>query len=177
MNSERRYRLYDITSHLFLTYMSFLLIISSVFSDELRLTIEYLDKITATLALFIFTTSLIIYAFKFSERADKYRECYLRLQGLEQSFDNEKDAVGAYQEILSGYPNHSPTDYEDLVLDRTFFGNRTLQTDGEPIKWTSWMLLKKVLRFITFWLVVLAPPCVTTLIFVLSIFHDPSGTQ
>lgn len=127
MHSEKRYRLYDMTSHLFLSYMSLLMIVASVFSKELAFEVPHFNIITIILALFLFTTSLIIYGFRFSEMANKHRDCYLKLQGLEQNLDQQSDPGIAYQEILTCYPNHAEMDFEDLVLARTFFGNSKLK--------------------------------------------------
>lgn len=178
MFSEKRYRLYHLTSHLCLTYMSLLIIITSVFSGELALVVQYLDKIIITLALLLFTTSLIIYGFGFSEMANKHRDCYLKLQGLEQNFDEQSDPGAVYQEILSCYPNHAQRDYEDLVLDRTLFGTRRLQSGEENINWTVWMLLKKVIRVAAFGvviLVILALPFVLHFSFISLFLVVPAG--
>ncbi|MCB7130127.1 MAG: SLATT domain-containing protein [Candidatus Brocadiales bacterium] len=177
MFSEKRYRWYDLASHFFLTYMSLLIIVAFVFSNELVLAVPHFDKITITLALFVFTTSLIIYGFRFSEMANKHRDCYLKLQHLERTFDQQSDPEAAYQEILSCYPNHEQRDYEDLVLDRTFFGKRGLKIGEERIKWTYWLLLKKAIRFVVFWFLILAPPLSVSTFFLLPFLSDLSGTQ
>ena len=177
MFSERRYRLYDVTSHLLLSYMSLLIIVAFVFSDELGSEVPHFDKIAITLALFLFTTSLIIYGFRFSEMANKHRDCYLKLQGLEQNFDQQSDPGTAYQEILSCYPNHAQRDFEDLVLDRTCFGNRRVHSGEEEITWTGWMLLKKVIRFFAFWFLILVPLLLVTFLFLRPFLSDFSGMQ
>ena len=175
--SENRYRLYDLTSHLFLTYMALLMIIASVFSKELGLVVRHFEKITILLALFLFTTSLVIYGFRFSEMAGKHRDCYLKLQGLELNFDGLSDPSTLYQEILSCYPNHAQRDYENFIIDRTLFKAAKLTVDKEAISWTKWMLLKKVVRIAAFWFLVLAPPFSITYLFSSPFLAGPSGIQ
>ena len=177
MISEKRYRLYDVTSHLFLTYISLLMIVASVFFDELALEVPNFRIITIILALFLFATSLIIYGFKFSEMANKHRDCYLKLQGLEQDFDHQSDPGSAYQEILSCYPNHAQRDFEDLVLARTCFGKSNLQSGEKEITWTISMLLKKIIRIFGFCLLILSPPILVTFLFLKSFIIDIIAIQ
>lgn len=169
--SEKRYRLYDVTSHLCLTYMSFLMIVASVFSKEIAAVLPHFDKITITLALFLFTMSMVIYGFKFSLIANQHRDCYLKLQALEQNFGQLLDPGAAYQEILTGYPNHSSWDYESLILERSLFGNGVLKSGGEEIKWTYWILLKKIFRLTVFLTLIIVPPMYVTYHFVLALYQ------
>lgn len=170
MFSERRYRLYDRTSHLFLTYMSLLMIIAVIFSGELADSVPHLNEIRITLALFVFTTSLIIYGFKFSEIADKHRNCYLKLQALGQNFEKETDPAQAYQDILSDFPNHASWDYDDLILDRTLFRKSKLNVGDTEITWTVWILLKKVIRLFVFGISILILPVSVTALFFSGMF-------
>lgn len=173
--SEKRFRLYDRCSHLSLAYMSLLMILATVFSEKLAKAVPHFDVIIITVPLFLFTVTLIILGYRYSRTADDFRECYLKLQALEQNFDNEDDPIGAYHNILACYPNHSPWDYENLVLERTLFGNETLHIGDMPIKWRPWMLLRKVLRTVAFYLFVgILPISVTYLL--LQPFIFGSGT-
>lgn len=165
MYSERRYRLYDVTSHIFLSYMSLLIIIAAVFSDELSKSVSHFGAITIILSLFLFATTLIVSGFKFSETANKHRDCYLKLQNLEQTFDQHADAAAAYDQILNLYPNHAQRDYEALVLDRTLFGRGSLMSGQTKITWDYWILFKKISRFISFWVLIISVPLYISYLF------------
>lgn len=167
MISEKRYQRYDLMSHLFLSYMSALVIFASIFSQELAAAVPQFHKIAIVLSLALFTTSIIIYGFRFSDRATAYRHCYLKLQSLEESFDSQPDPASAYDRILAAYPNHAQSDYEDLILNRTLFANRKLQVGDETLTWTWFVLIKRTACLLTFWFVVLGPPLFFTTLFAL----------
>ena len=109
--------------------------------------------------------------------ANKHRDCYLKLQGLEQDFDQQSDPGIAYQEILSCYHNHAQKDFEDLVLARTCFGKDKLQSGEKEITWTILMLLKKIFRIFGFWLLILAPIFLVTFLFLKSFLISIIGIQ
>ena len=175
--AEVRFNLYDVTSHIFLTSMSLLMIIAAIFYQEFATHIPYFDKITVTISLIIFTTSLIIYGFKFKEIANLHRECYLKLQALEREFDNNPEPEKIYQTILDQYPNHSPRDYEELILARTCFGNETLSNGGREITWTFWMLLMKAIRFVIFWGLIFGPPLLAAMLFAWPLLASANPTS
>ena len=58
MISERRYRRYELVSHILLAYLSFLLIASSLFNEDLSRYVPYFDKINIVISVFLFAASL-----------------------------------------------------------------------------------------------------------------------
>jgi len=171
MVSERRYRTYDTASHLFLTYMSVLMIAVSLFSDQIRSEIPYFDKVAIAIAVALFATTLVVSGFKFSDAANKHRECYLKLQYLDENFDTVADVAKKYNEILLNYPNHAQRDYETLVLNRTLFSSRNMKIGDEEITWSVWMLVGKLIRFAGFASLIIALPLSVTILFVTSILR------
>ena len=156
--SEKRYKLYDVTSHIFLSFISLLLIFGSIFSEDIGGYSTYFDKIMIFISLLVFSTSLIVYGFKFEGKSKQYRECYLKLQDLEQNLQNLKFPEQEYISILKDYPNHSDRDYHDFIFSRNFFNDMEITIGKKKIRWTWWMLMGKVVRFIMFWCLLLIPP-------------------
>lgn len=170
MVSEQRYRQYDLASHLFLSYMSLLMIVSVIYSNELQGRIPHFEKISLIISLLIFSTSLIMYGFKFSETASSYRECYLKLQSMLNSFDSYSDAGSKYDEILSACRNHASADFEALVIERTLFKKCGLSSGGKEIRWDILMLLKYITRRLAFSATCIGIPLATTLFLVRPFF-------
>lgn len=153
MQAEKRHKTYNKTSHMLLSYYALLLIFFSIFTDTLS-TLVPLSQINIALLTAIFGAALIIHGFKFGETARLHRECYLRLQRLIACVDDEKKLTEQYHEIIAGYPNHSDNDYDDLIIDRTLVKNETLHNSKGEVRWTALMLTRKIIRWMTFWLVV-----------------------
>lgn len=129
MQAEKRYKKYSLISHLFLSYYALLLIFLSIFSKSITTPLP-LSQINIALATAIFGASLIVYGFKFGETAQSHRECYLRLQRLIALENDEHELTAQYHEIIAGYPNHSASDYEDLIIDRTLIKNEPLHLEN-----------------------------------------------
>jgi len=168
MYSEKRYKIYDISSHIFLSYLSLLLIVGSIFSKDLGGYLAHFDKLMVTLSLLVFTTSLIIYGFKFGEKSNQYRECYLKLQALGQNLKNVNSPEQEYASILECYPNHPDRDYHDFIISKTLIDRGTITSGGENISWTLWMLGTKIIRIVTYWGLLFLPP-----IFISYFFAQP----
>lgn len=117
MNSEARYKSYSLASHMWMSCFTFALITYSVFSDQYKLLIPNLDKVNICLSIASFSLSLILYGFKFDERANLFRECYLKLQSLYKADAEISDINREYAAILSQYPNHTENDYKDTIIN------------------------------------------------------------
>lgn len=168
MTAEDRYRLYDIVSHIFLSYMSMLMIIATVLADDLSKGVRHFGAITISLTIFVFTASLIVAGFRNRERANQHRDCYLALQSLLDSCSEDAELSRKYHEILPQHPNHSPRDHDDLVLNRTLFGNTPLWNGENKITWSWPMIIRKICRFSFFWALTLSPPISVTALFICS---------
>ena len=66
MIAEERYRSYSLAAHIFTSYYSLLLIIFSIFSSDISGFTAEFDKIILTLAVLVFSLSLILGGFHFS---------------------------------------------------------------------------------------------------------------
>jgi hypothetical protein len=153
MRAESRYRSYDLAAHLLTTYYSLSIIFAAVFSDDLRQLIPQADKIVIALSILVFSLSLVLLGFRFSETASKHRECYLRLQRLHNDAE-PMDLPQRYHDILEHYPNHAERDYNDMVVQAVTFSGKSIKVAGsaEEIKpsnsavaayvgrWLAWRL-------------------------------------
>lgn len=153
MNSEKRFRRYEVTSHLLLSWLSLSVIAWAVVRGSVPSTAA-LDIYTAILSVVVFAFSVIIFGFKFGEIAGQHRECYLRLQKLHDGqVKDEEELFRQYHEVLGAYGNHSEWDFEALVLSRTLYSNREVWgRDGKKITWSWSMLAKHALVTTVFWL-------------------------
>ena len=156
MFSERRLRLYAMISHILLTYYSFLLIVFSIFESTLEFEISFLSEISVSLAVAVFAVSLIVWGFRFEEQASNFRHCYLRLQELYSTYSDSESDTKTYFEIIEGYPNHSDRDFEDFVIDRTFFRKEEIRNSAGRLDYSKWMIFRKVVRSSLFWASILA---------------------
>ncbi|RJF79327.1 SLATT domain-containing protein [Azospirillum cavernae] len=118
MISERRYLSYESTAHLLMNTFSGILLLTSIYPDEIGRSVPGLSKINVAFSLLIFGSSLLVYGFKFGETAAKHRECYLKLQRLLDSNKDDEDNFEKYHDILENYPNQSDRDYYDFVFER-----------------------------------------------------------
>jgi len=149
--SERRFRRYDVVSHIVLVLLSVIVIAITLLRDELPEAAP-LDAYTVVYSVFILAASIVIFGFKFGETATLHRECYLRLQQLHDSTDACDVLVARYHDILSSYPNHSDLDYESLVIIRSFPKSQGIyRSDGTAISWTVWMLIRWSSHHLLFW--------------------------
>jgi len=153
--AERRFRRYDVVSHIVLALLSGIVIAITLLRDVLPPAAP-LDAYTVVYSVFILAASIVVFGFKFGETATLPRECYLRLQKLHDSSLPEVELTARYHDILS-YPNHSDCDYENLVIVRTFPKSENMyRPDGTPISWTFLMLLRWVVHNFLFWTVPVA---------------------
>ena len=160
--SEERIRRYSITAHLLLTYMSVLMIVVSVFSDELRETVPYFEKIRISLSVLLLAGSLVILNARFPEKAEIFRKCYLELDELYRNFEKESDPAQKYAEILSLCPNHAGRDYKNMVVDKTLLEGKKLHSGDEEIRCTKAMIMMRFARHGSYWIAVSTLPAIIT---------------
>ncbi|MFZ2469318.1 MAG: SLATT domain-containing protein [Parvibaculum sedimenti] len=151
MNAERRYRSYNLLSHLLTSYYSLLLIFLSIFSDQILSNHQLAQGLGIALSVAVFSLSLVLYGFHFSETADKHRECYLKLQGLYDG-GNPPELAAKYDEIKHQYPNHSPRDYRDLIVETVLNGHSPVTRPGtaEKVSPTCWQYMDYLARKVSF---------------------------
>lgn len=159
MHSERRYRRYNVTSHLILSWLSLSVISWAVARGSMTQS-TYLDIYTAIMSTFIFAVSIIVFGFRFGETSAQHRECYLKLKKLYDENLALDDLKRQYQEVLGAHENHSAWDYETLILDRTLLKkDKIWAPNGSEITWTGLMLVKHAVLASLFWLFSIAAFC------------------
>lgn len=152
MRAEVRYRRYHLAAHFFISYYSLLVIIASIFASELTELASVTDKIVIALSVVVFSLSLVIYGFRFSETADKHRECYLRLQRILDD-STIADLADQYHSILQHYPNHHSHDYDDLLVQQAILLGRPLTevSTGDSVKPSLIAVVSYFARRILWW--------------------------
>lgn len=168
MLAEARLRNYGTLSHLATLWASLNLILYSIFSDVLETYIPIFDKFIVCLSIIVFSLSIGNYVFRFFERAQSYRDCYLRLQKL---FDCElprKELAELYHNILSQFANHADRDYDDLIVRTVSLKKQTvLSSEGKPIiptRFTTFMFFVRHTTYYVFYICVFLLPLAPYLI-------------
>lgn len=152
MEAEKRYAMYDNVAHIILCVFSVSLIGLTVFSSRISENVP-LDAYAIWFSVWVITFSVVVFGFAFGKTSILHRECYIRLQKLYDSRADAKEIEHAYHDIISSYPNHSDTDFDRLILNRTLFHSAEL-TDprGNSLTWNWFMLLKFLASQAFFWL-------------------------
>lgn len=164
--AENRYKRYSVASHLLLSYYAILLVVSSTIPNILSPELEIFVSIVT------FAASLIIYGFKFDQTGSLHRDCYLRLDDLRGQNLDDGLTFERYQTLLAGFPNHADRDYEDLIIDRTLLKSKTMWDESGPVTWNGYMLFRKTIRFLFFWITILSLACIPAYV-VISKFWMP----
>ena len=163
--SERRYRKYSLWTHSLISWYSMWLILLSLFSGTSSGVIPYYEQLLVAFSIAVFSLSLILYGFRFSETANQFRDCYLQLQSLYSRASKTDDLATAYHDLLRPYPNHLSRDYEDLVVEMHYRHEKLFSSTDDLVKPTRLMLAKYWLRHLTFFFLQLAaialPPLLT----------------
>lgn len=118
------------------------------------------DIISATLAILLLALSIYLPSLNLEQQADRYRECYLKLQSLRDTVKDDKALTREYYEVLQSYPNHPSSDYDDFVVSALLAGQSVFNGESE-VKPTFSMhvgfWLRKAVRASSGVLIILAP--------------------
>lgn len=144
MVAEKRLRLWAVVAHLALSWFSFCLIAASVWAAFNDVDWRY-NAANILLSVFVFGLTLILYGFRFEERAGQFRECYLKLQAIDRGSLADQQKLDKYHELLANYPNHSESDW-DTVLFNSWIGNYQLTNSSGLISVTKPMIFRSLLR-------------------------------
>lgn len=116
MEAENRFNRYDFCSKNLITYYSAFILILSLY-DFVDAKVEYTFSIVAS-SLIILILSLIVTSMRFKERALSYKQCYIKLNELQEeavkaeSENNSLDDIfRKYNDVLNLTENHSEYDY------------------------------------------------------------------
>jgi len=115
MKAEKRSRFLELYFHIVLALFA----LASIGISVLNLT--NIDAIKESILTFASITtlclSLLIFGFKFGETAASHRSCYLALQKLRASMQQDHTSLERdYIDILGHYPNHTNGDYMRLAV-------------------------------------------------------------
>lgn len=97
------------------------------------------DVACAVLAVAVLALSIFVPSLNLDQQADRFRECYLKLQRLLDTLADDEALKTPYYDVLDAYPNHPPGDRTDFVVSSHLAGQK-LTSAGEPIETTLTML-------------------------------------
>lgn len=155
MVSEKKALVHQNVSYLTVTYYTLFTIIGSIFSEFYSKHYFYLDNILLSASIVVLVASLVSGGFRFETKASTFRECYLKLQDLEVQNIPEEEKSRKYTDLLSGYPNHSKSDYYDFIINQIFWENKTIKSGDNEILLNKYIITSYLLRKILFYLIIL----------------------
>jgi len=149
MTTEARLRKTALTLHLLLSWYSFCLIVLSILDISNKFEIYYSSMISVAASVLIFSLSLFIYGERYSERADQFRNCYLKLKSLYETTLDVDKKMQIYAEILNQYENQSDKDYDEMLFD-AYLRNQQLRNAKEVVRITFVVFVKIFFRRIIY---------------------------
>ena len=97
------------------------------------------DTTSAALAIAVLALSMFVPSLNLDQQADRFRECYLKLQRILDTIADDEALTTAYYDILDAYPNHPPTDRTDFIVSSHLNGQEV--TSSEKTIETTWLML------------------------------------
>ncbi len=151
MIAERKALRNQNVSFLAVTYYSLFSVILSIFDDFYVNPYPALNDINLASSVVVLIASLVAAGFRLEARASAFRECYLKLQSLydEELADHEKRTK--YREIMMDFPNHTPKDYTDLLVNHIMLENKTLRSGDSKLDYNCLMAASFFSRAILYW--------------------------
>jgi hypothetical protein len=151
MIAERKAIRNQNVSYLAVTYYSLFTVILSIFDTYYKVPYPVLDKISLAASVIVLVASLVAAGFRFEARAAEFRDCYLRLQRLFDQPLTEDEKKDRYREMMLDFPNHSPADYTDMVINHTLIEEKQLYNDNKKIDYNWKMMTSWLIRKITYY--------------------------
>lgn len=139
MKTERRLRSISKTLNFVTVWYSTILTCLTVYQlvaskDAFR------DVASAALAIAVLTLSVFVPSLNLDQQADRFRECYLKLQRLLDTVTDNDALKTAYYDVLDAYPNHPPTDRTDFIVASKMSGQE-ITSSGKPVEATNSMFV------------------------------------
>lgn len=131
MKTERRLRSTSRTLNYITVWYSTILTCLSVYQLVADKQV-FRDVASAMLAIAVLAMSIFVPSLNLDQQADRFRECYLKLQRLLDTISDDDALTTAYYDVLDAYPNHPPRDYADLVVASHLAGQQ-LTSASKPI--------------------------------------------
>lgn len=118
------------------------------------------DIISAAIAIFVFALSIFIPSLNLEKQAEKFRECYLRLQRLMDTEVCDKNFSSEYYNVLDVYPNHAKRDYTDFIvisaLNKQYISRGGSEVSPTCFMWVSYFS-RRICAFLALVAVVVSP--------------------
>lgn len=160
MTTEARLRFTARIANAMLMWYSFSLIAFSLLDLSKQFNISNFSMISAVVSIALFAMSLFVYGERYTDRAEQFRSCYLKLQELYNSDISTPDKMKRYAEILSIYENQSDRDYDEMLFDAFLRGQKLENAAGKVqigyLKFAQ-VLIKRALRVTVISAAVLLP--------------------
>ena len=154
MLAERKALRNQNVSFLAVTYYSLFSVLMSVFQDFYIKIYPALNNINLSASVVVLVASLVSAGFRLEAKASAFRECYLKLQSLHDDEMPEKEKRKKYREIMMDFPNHTPRDYSDLLVNHIMIEGKTLKNGEKEIRYTNYMLISFLFRFTFYWILI-----------------------
>ena len=151
MIAERKALRNQNVSFLAVTYYSLFSVILSIFDEFYSKPYPALDEINLSSSVVVLVASLVAAGFRLEARASAFRECYLKLQTLFDEVLSDQDKKTKYREIMMDFPNHSPKDYTDLLVNHVVLEGKKLNNGAKELKHTKFMVVSFVSRAALYW--------------------------
>lgn len=145
MTTEARLRKTAQISHILLSWYAVCLIILSMIDISGKFQIANSNMISAAVSVATFGLSLFIYGERYNERADQFKNCYLKLKQLYESSIKIEQKMKKYSQILEQYENQSDKDYDEMVFDAWLRG-QALENACGPIE-NSMLIFCRILAW------------------------------
>jgi hypothetical protein len=159
MKSEARVRDEANYFNILIVWYSTILTILTVYQlvaaqDDVR------DLVSAALSIGLLSASIFVPSMRKEYEADKFRECYLKLQQLLDQNLSEQKLKERYHDILQQYPNHKVVDHIAMLIGQAKSGDPVKIRDVKvpvtfSMKWTYF--LYHACRFVMAFTFICAP--------------------
>ncbi len=151
MIAERKALRNQNVSFLAVTYYSLFTVILSIFDDFYSGPYPALADINLASSVVVLVASLVAAGFRLEARASAFRECYLKLQTLYDEDFSDQDKKMKYREIMVDFPNHTPRDYADLLVNHIAFEGKSLTNGASELAYTGFMMASFIFRIALYW--------------------------
>lgn len=151
MISERKAIINQNISYFAITYYSVFSIIISIFENYYKYPYPALSQINLSSSVVVLVASLVAAGFRLESRAALFRDCYLKLQKLHDEELDFSTKNAKYRDILFDFPNHSQSDYKDLLINHILIEKKELISGSRKISWTPYILISFIFRRIFYY--------------------------
>ncbi len=138
MKAEKRSRFLELYFHIVLALFALASIGISILNHSNTDALK--DSILSFASITTLCLSLLIFGFKFGETAANHRTCYLALQKLRATSNEDHLSLEkAFIEVLGHHPNHTYGDYMRLAISNILKPLQDLESPpGEKVVISSW---------------------------------------